>query len=104
LNLPEVSGAVGPTESRDEELSKEKTAVECQSEAEPAQIVPLPQPEIEQLLALAERGSVKKILAALNDIEHLDEKYTPFINKLRKLAKSFQIDEIVELLETEDET
>jgi hypothetical protein len=105
LHVPEISGAAGPTEWTYEELSAQKGELEGQAAREALQLIPLPAAETKQLLAFAERGSVKRILAVLNDIdEHRDEKYRPFIKKLRELAESFQIDEIVELLTPEDET
>jgi CheY-like chemotaxis protein len=66
---------------------------------EPQPIVPLPSEEVNILLKLAERGNVKRILEQLNHIEGLGKQFLPLVNELRTLARSFQIDKIVENLE-----
>jgi CheY-like chemotaxis protein len=61
-------------------------------------IVPLPSEEVNVLLKLAEYGNVKRILEQLNHIEGLGKRFLPLVTELRTLAKSFQVDEIVERL------
>ena len=47
----------------------------------------------------AERGNVKGVLAELDAIERLGDRFLPLVGQLRRMAKQFQMDEIVALLE-----
>ncbi len=66
---------------------------------EPESAIDLPRKEVEILLKLARRGNIKKILACLADIEDLGKQYLPLIKILRLLAKNFQVDKIVDIME-----
>ncbi len=74
-----------------------------QEETEAKPLNALPPGEIAELLTLARRGNIKKILAKLHDLESLGKQYRPLITSLQTLAKHFQIDDILELLEQAEE-
>ncbi len=58
----------------------------------------LPAEDIDILLKLASRRSVKKLLQHLAKIEESDSKLLPLTEKIRRLARQFQLSEIVEYL------
>ena len=81
------------------EDTQQKTDVDVQVTTEPSQIVPLPPTETANLLELARLGITRQILSALDEIEQQDTKYTPFVNVLRQLARNYQFNRLIELLE-----
>jgi len=76
---------------------------DVQIDREYAQLVQLPPEEAENLRHFAKLGITKYILLELDKIGQLDTKYTPFVNILRQLAKNYQFDRIIELLETKEQ-
>ncbi|MCP4400690.1 MAG: response regulator [bacterium] len=61
----------------------------------------LPSRKIEELRSLASRGRIKKLLAALTEVERLDPKHQAFVREIQHLAKQFRTKEIVECLQQE---
>ena len=61
--------------------------------------VALPPEDIASLRKFAICGNITRILKQLDKIEGLGEQFNPFVKKVRALVKSFQIQEIIELLE-----
>ncbi len=74
-----------------------------QEQLQPEAALFLPQEAAEELLKLAQRGNIKKILAKLVELEGLGEQYLPLLDTLKTLAKNFQIDKILEMMETFEE-
>jgi PAS domain S-box-containing protein len=62
-------------------------------------IVSLPAADRERLLHQAFQGNVKGVLEQLAAIERLGDQFRPLVTELRALAKRFQVDDIVEILE-----
>ncbi|MGB0387051.1 MAG: ATP-binding response regulator, partial [Ardenticatenaceae bacterium] len=58
-----------------------------------------PAEELEQLYELAMLGRISAIRKQLAHIEQLDQKYAPFASQVRKLARAFEDDKIVALIE-----
>ena len=58
-----------------------------------------PREDLEILLDLAKQGLVHDLLVQADRIEQLADKYTPFAQELRQLSKTFQINQINQLLE-----
>jgi signal transduction histidine kinase len=108
LPLPEVPGFVLQMKSAEPTIvgykgnGEEHAAllpVEPQTPSDVTPLISLPPEEIEMLRKVAARGNVKHILEHLTHIESLGEQFLPLVNKLRQLAKNFQVDKIVEILE-----
>lgn len=55
-----------------------------------------------QLLVEAERGDVKKILEQLQVLEASGEQFWPVVRELRSLAKTFDVDQIADIVESMD--
>jgi CheY-like chemotaxis protein len=68
---------------------------------EPGQSMELPVNHVNNLLVFAERGSLTKILAELDTIEHLNVEYAPVVHHLRRLTKHFRFDDIITFLKQE---
>ena len=64
-----------------------------------SELVPPPPEEMAILLDLAMRGNMPNIRKRAIQIEQLDEKYKPFAHTLQQLAKAFEDDEILALIE-----
>jgi len=67
-------------------------------------LVPLPQEELTSLLELARGGKIGAIRKHLAKIEQLDDQYRPFIEELRKIAKSFDMSQLTKFLTTHVES
>jgi len=95
LSLPVVAGVV-----KDEPLESlyEESRTDNKQREEPALIAP-PQEALEALHEAAMLGMMSKIRKQLDEIEQLDQKYAPFANKVRELARRFEDDKIVALVE-----
>jgi CheY-like chemotaxis protein len=80
----------------------EKQEVDNQPEPETAdvELVPPPPAEIAILYELAMKGNFRGINKQAAFIAKMDEKYLPFAQKLQKLAKDFQDQEILALIES----
>lgn len=61
--------------------------------------VPLPDHTARMLLDLAMEGDVDGILQQADKLESIDARFKPFINKIRELAKEFNTDDIILLVE-----
>jgi CheY-like chemotaxis protein len=72
-------------------------------EQEHVQFASLPPEEAENIRNFAKLGIPKYILSELDNIERQDTKYASFVNTLRQLAKNYQFDRIIELLETKEQ-
>jgi len=57
-----------------------------------------PASEIAALRELAQRGDIKNLLVLTERLEQSDADYRPFLERLRVLAQSFQVNQIVRLL------
>ncbi len=57
-----------------------------------------PATEIAALRDLAQRGDLKNLLARAERLEQSDAGYRPFVEQLRILARSFQVNQVVRLL------
>ncbi len=79
-----------------EELGGQKPEPE-QSKVPPLLIGPPPQ-EAVMLYTLALRGDIKRIKTHLPHLEQLDDKYQPFVAELRRLTKTYRIEQIQKLL------
>jgi CheY-like chemotaxis protein len=62
-------------------------------------LIPPPQEELEILYELAMFGSMQRILERVTHLEELDQKYTPFVEKLRRFAKNYEDEQILALVE-----
>jgi signal transduction histidine kinase/CheY-like chemotaxis protein len=69
------------------------------SVAENAPLVPPPLENLEALYELAMMGKMLKVREQAAQIEALDEKYIPFARQIEKLAKDFDEEQIVALVE-----
>jgi len=64
-----------------------------------ASMIPPPPEQLEVLYELAMLGRVRDLQEQANQLEHMDDKYIPFAHKLRDLAKAFEDEQIVALIE-----
>jgi len=69
------------------------------TEVEPSILVFPPLEEIKELRHLAMMGNMIKIRKRAIQIEQMDEKFVPFAQKLQLLARGFEEEEILALLE-----
>ncbi len=69
----------------------------------PVSVSPPPE-DLRVLHDLASKARIKKLLQHLASIEALDEKYHPFVEEMRQLAKRFQSHKIVKRLQQIKET
>ncbi|WP_206757972.1 PAS domain-containing hybrid sensor histidine kinase/response regulator [Cylindrospermum sp. FACHB-282] len=65
-----------------------------------AGLVAPPTPELEILYNLVRKGNFKGIIKQAALLEQMDEQYIPFAKKLHKLAKGFQDQEILALIQS----
>ncbi|MBD2022877.1 response regulator, partial [Leptolyngbya sp. FACHB-711] len=65
-----------------------------------AELIAPPASELETLYELAMKGSFKGILKQAALLEQMDQKYSPFAKKLHQLAKGFQDQEILALIQS----
>ena len=63
-----------------------------------AELIPPPLKELTALYELAKLGKMRGIRELADHLERLDNRYLPFVNRLRELAKGFQGKAIVELV------
>jgi CheY-like chemotaxis protein len=76
----------------------EQKATEPKDPCEQALIPPPPQ-QLEALYETAMLGLMSDIRKQMDQLEQLDAKYAPFANKVRELAKGFEDEQIVALVE-----
>ncbi|MEP0912361.1 PAS domain S-box protein [Leptolyngbya sp. GB1-A1] len=65
-----------------------------------AELIAPPAAELETLYELTMKGSFKGILKQAALLEQMDQKYSPFAKKLHQLAKGFQDQEILALIQS----
>jgi CheY-like chemotaxis protein len=61
-------------------------------------LVPPPEKDLSVLLDWIKKGNLMAIAPHLDLIEQLDQKYLPFVAKIRQLAHEFRMDELEELI------
>ncbi len=66
---------------------------------QPIDLAPLPADTIAALYDLALRGNMVEIGKQAIELEHLGALYKPFARELRRLARTFQDEQILSLLE-----
>ena len=66
---------------------------------EEGELIPPPLEELKHLYQLAMAGKMPKIQKQATYLEELDKKYIPFARQLRDLAKQFEDEKILELIE-----
>ncbi len=69
------------------------------SSAKPTDIISPPKNAINVLLKHINNGYIKGIHHQLNEIELSDDKYAPFVGKLRQHVKEFEIDAMKQFIE-----
>jgi PAS domain S-box-containing protein len=79
--------------------AEEKPEVDVSPQSLSMSMTSLPPQARDALLQQAVRGNIKGILEQLNTIESFGDQFLPLVTKLRTLAKGFEVDTIVELLE-----
>jgi hypothetical protein len=62
------------------------------------QIFPPPEEDLIALFELIKRGDIMALSPHLDHIEQLDQKYLPFVSRLRQLAHNFQLNELEALI------
>jgi CheY-like chemotaxis protein len=67
--------------------------------AQVSPLLPPPQEELEALYELAMLGNIKRIGQYADHIEQLHKKYVPFAKQVRQLARAFEDEKIVALVE-----
>jgi signal transduction histidine kinase/CheY-like chemotaxis protein len=85
-----------------DEIVEEVSVVEETSKEEAFDaplIIPPPVAELEALYQFAMMGKMRRIREQAAHIEKLDEKYIHFVRKLQKLAKGFEDEQIIALVE-----
>ena len=70
-----------------------------QKEVSDAPLIPPPKAELEAVYELAMEGRMRQVREKAAHIEELDEKYIPFARKIQQLAKSFEDEQIIALVE-----
>lgn len=78
----------------------EEQKAESQAERDNAQLVAPPTAEMENLYELVMKGNFKGIIKQAALLEQMDETYIPFAKKLHQLAKGFQDQEILVLIQS----
>ncbi|MGK7919581.1 MAG: ATP-binding protein [Trichodesmium sp.] len=63
-----------------------------------SQIIPPPQADLEILLDLARRGSLKKLTEIAQELQEIEPQYTPFIEQILKWADDFLADKIEDFI------
>jgi signal transduction histidine kinase/DNA-binding NarL/FixJ family response regulator len=76
-----------------------KEITEQKESKEECPLIPPPQEELEVLHELASLGKMTEIRQQLEHIEQLDAKYAPFALKVRELARGFEDEKILALVE-----
>jgi hypothetical protein len=70
-----------------------------QKKVSEAPLIPPPPAELEAVYELAMEGRMRQVREQAAHIEELDEKYIPFSRKIQQLAKSFEDEQIIALVE-----
>ncbi|MUG91659.1 CHASE2 domain-containing protein [Scytonema sp. UIC 10036] len=64
------------------------------------ELIPPPAAQLNKLLDFAMRGNIQGIEILLDELEQLDDKFLPFIHKVRPLADNFQLKNIREFIKS----
>ncbi|HAX80075.1 MAG TPA: hybrid sensor histidine kinase/response regulator [Cyanobacteria bacterium UBA11372] len=80
------------------ELRENQTTVAAKSQIPTEQLMTPPPEEMKHLFELAIKGNMKGIIREAAKWEQLDERFVPFTEQLRQLAKGFQEKELLELI------
>jgi hypothetical protein len=76
-----------PAETKDHSfLTQTPSAIPCQE-------------TVQTLFQLAKKGHLKKLLLQLDEVEQSDAQFAPFIDQIRQLTRSFQMDRTCTFLE-----
>jgi CheY-like chemotaxis protein len=78
-----------------EEISANPKTALNQAEAD---IIPPPRETLEALYELAMIGNMRRVREQLDQLEMLDDRYIPFISRIRPLAKAFEDKQIAEVV------
>ena len=81
-----------------EERREEKIDKKLEIQPDSLSINALSKEQFDRLFLLANRGSAKRFHTVLTEIEQHNGRFTYLVNKLRNLAKLYQFDEIIEIL------
>ncbi len=76
-----------------------KAVAELKPTLAPINIVPLPDREVAILQGLVIFGDIDGILEQLNKIEQMDERFQPFVTKVRRLTENYELEVIETLLQ-----
>jgi len=83
----------------------ENAALPDEEQRSAAQRMPVPPAEqLHELLDVVRIGYVKGLLEKIEHIERLDNRYAPFAQLLRRLAREFRLTEITEVVQTKLES
>ena len=64
----------------------------------PEDMIAPPRDAMDELFDCVQRGNISAILEKAESFEKMDERYVPFANELRRLAKSFKVKKIREFV------
>ncbi|MGB0387411.1 MAG: ATP-binding protein [Ardenticatenaceae bacterium] len=81
------------------EEAETNTQMAPQQADERAPLIPPPAQELEQLYELASLGKMSAIRKRLAHIEQIDSQFVPFANQVRELARGFEEEKILALIE-----
>ena len=83
----------------EEPTTEEIAQAEAEREAMTGPLAPPPPEEMAVLYDLAMRGNMRRIQERATYLEELDERFIPFASRLRQLAKEFEAQAILALIE-----
>ena len=73
--------------------------LESEQKSDLASLVAPPQDKLLELWELAQIGDIEELSEQINSLEKLESQYLPFVNKIRKLVKSCEVNQLIKLLE-----
>jgi CheY-like chemotaxis protein len=80
-------------------IYEERTEEPITVREEPVESLAPPQEELEQLYELAMLGNIYRIQERAKHLLELDKKYAQFANNLHKLARNFEDEQILDLIQ-----
>lgn len=83
----------------EDKSSEEQTAVKTNVSTDLELIVPPEKEDLELLNDLIRKGLMNNVLKEIERIEQLDSKFMPFANRIRKLARAFQLKQLRAFIE-----
>ncbi|BAZ15093.1 integral membrane sensor hybrid histidine kinase [Calothrix sp. NIES-4071] len=75
------------------EQKTQQSEITSESQEEIAIIAP-PKKELETLFNFAQKGNIKAIITQVENLQQIDEKYKPFVTKIQKMAKKYEVKKI----------